>query len=107
MAMPAAELPLPPLPPPPLLEPLVLEEVSELALATSPVHVYVPWISPLPPLDVGASFEKVEQELEMSWVDSTSKAPLTSFKLGREMLEWLGKHGSQGNLGSAGEWPTL
>lgn len=68
----------------------VLEEPSVLpvlAWALLEVHVKLPWMTPLPPEEPGASFLRVVQESEMSPVDEISKVPLTSDRAGNATLE--------------------
>lgn len=73
----------------PLALPVDVGFVSELASAMLESHVYLPWILPSPPWELGASFLKVAHELEISAVETISKAPLTSLRAGRTILRGI------------------
>lgn len=88
--MPAAALPLP-LELLPLLPPELLGSVSELASALLLSQLYLPWIWPPPPWDAGANFLNAAQDVEMSLVETMSKAPLTSLRAGNSMLQCVSK----------------
>lgn len=58
-----------------------------LAFSLLDVQVNLPWMTPLPPWEPGASFFSSVQASEMSLVEETSKVPLTSSRLGNSTLE--------------------
>lgn len=71
----------------PLLPELPPAVLPVLAFSLLEVQVNLPWMTPLPPWEPGALFFSSVQESSMSWVEESSKVPLTSSSLGISTLQ--------------------